>query len=97
MPPPAAPRPSATSPLPATSHNLGTVTIELDGPDRAHARSVLHAWHLPREGEPWTLYAEYRDALVRTDAGWRIAERTLLAAGADPEPPGFRFNPLPRS
>ncbi len=81
----------------ATSHNLGSVLIEFEAPDRARARSVVHAWHLPLDGDPWTLYAEYRDLLVRTDAGWLIDERTLLVAGAHPEPPGFRFNPLPRA
>lgn len=81
----------------ATSHNLGTVAIEFESADRARARSVVHGWHLPREGAPWTLYAEYRDRLVRTPAGWRIAERRLLVAGADPPPPDFRFNPLDRA
>jgi len=81
----------------ATSHLLGNVRIEFDGEDRARVESVVHAWHRPRQGEPWSLHARYDDVLVRAPAGWLIAERRLLVAGVDPAQDGWRFNPLPRA
>lgn len=81
----------------ATSHLLGNVAIEFEGEDRARATSVVHAWHRPRRGEPWTLYARYEDVVVRAAGGWLIAERRLLVAGTEPQQDGWRFNPLPRA
>ncbi len=81
----------------ATSHLLGNVAIEFVGEDRARVESVLHAWHRPRQGEPWSLYARYDDVVVRAGDGWLIAERRLLVAGTDPRQDGWRFNPLPRA
>ncbi len=81
----------------ATSHLLGNVAIEFEGDDKARAASVVHAWHQPREGEPWSLHARYEDVLVRTGGGWLIDERRLLVAGTDPRQTNWRFNPLPRS
>ncbi|HEY2055563.1 MAG TPA: nuclear transport factor 2 family protein [Solirubrobacterales bacterium] len=81
----------------ATSHLLGNVSIEFDGPDRARAASVVHAWHRPRRGEPWSLHARYEDVLVRAPEGWLIDERRLLVAGTQPRQEGWKFNPLPRS
>lgn len=81
----------------ATSHLLGNVSIELDGGDRARATSVVHAWHRPRHGEPWTLYGRYEDVVVRHTAGWLIDERRLLVAAAEPRQDSRRFNALPRA
>jgi len=81
----------------ATSHLLGNVSVEFESADRARAASVVHAWHLPRRGEPWSLHARYEDRLVRAPGGWLIEERRLLVAGTDPHQDGWRFNPLPRA
>jgi ketosteroid isomerase-like protein len=81
----------------ATSHLLGNITIEHDTADRARVTSVVHAWHRPLDGGTWILYAEYHDLVVRMDAGWLIAERRLVVAGADGFPPDWRFHPLPRT
>ncbi len=82
----------------ATSHLLGNVSIDFEGSDRARAASVVHAWHQPHRGEPWSLHARYEDVLVRAPSGdWLIDERRLLVAGTQPKQEGWRFNPLPRS
>jgi 3-phenylpropionate/cinnamic acid dioxygenase small subunit len=81
----------------ATSHLLGNVSIEFEGDDRARTASVVHAWHRPLRGEPWSLYASYEDVVVRAAPGWLIDERRLLVAGTDPRQDGWRFNPLPRA
>jgi 3-phenylpropionate/cinnamic acid dioxygenase small subunit len=81
----------------ATSHLLGNVSIEFEGDDRARTTSVVHAWHRPLRGEPWSLYARYEDVVVRAAPGWLIDERRLLVAGTEPSQDGWRFNPLPRS
>jgi 3-phenylpropionate/cinnamic acid dioxygenase small subunit len=80
----------------ATSHLLGNIAIELELDDRARVQSVVHAWHRPVGGGTWILYAEYHDLVVRTPAGWLIAERRLLVAGADGFPPDWTFHPLQR-
>ena len=66
-----------------TSHHLSNVELEFDGPDEAHARSYVLAWHQQPDGDARTLYAEYHDRVVRTPAGWRIAERRQLTHGSD--------------
>ena len=61
----------------ATHHNVGNFAIEIDG-DRAHARVNYHAVHRGVRDHAGALYAmwgRYDDILVRTAAGWRIAER----------------------
>lgn len=81
----------------ATSHHLSNVTIAFEDDDRARARSAVIAWHRPRGGSPcWTLFAQYHDLVVRTEAGWRIAERRLVVVDAEPMPGGWRFNRLER-
>jgi 3-phenylpropionate/cinnamic acid dioxygenase small subunit len=81
----------------ATSHLLGNVSIDFEGDDLARTTSVVHAWHRPLRGEPWSLYARYEDVVVRAAPGWLIEERRLLVAGTDPSQDGWRFNPLPRA
>lgn len=82
----------------ATSHHLSNVVIEPDGADRARVRSTVYAWHRPLAGDAtWHLHAEYHDVVVRTAAGWLLAERRLLVAGAEGFPPDWRFLPLPRA
>ena len=44
--------------------------------------SYLYAWHRYADGSPdGELWGRYRHTFVRTDAGWRISELLLEAAG----------------
>lgn len=63
----------------AQQHLLGNHEVVLDG-DRATATTYLQATQIEREeagGGILVTGGIYRDVLVRTDAGWRIAEREL--------------------
>ncbi|MFN6954087.1 MAG: nuclear transport factor 2 family protein [Acetobacteraceae bacterium] len=77
-----------------TSHHLSNVTIRVEG-DRAEAESYVIAWHEAPDGGTATLFGQYRDRLVRTADGWRIAERRQFMNGNDA---GFTvaIHPLPR-
>ncbi len=60
-------------------HHIGAeLVIELQG-DRAVATSNLLAIHVQTthagEESKWVIYGTYRDGFVRTDGGWRIADR----------------------
>ena len=63
-----------------TSHLLSAPLVELDG-DTATAETRLVATHgLERVGgetSAWFVFGFYRDALVRTPDGWRIARRSF--------------------
>ncbi len=63
--------------LDATQHLIGSISVEVRG-DSARALCYFHAQHV-REGAPggdlYTIAGSYADRLVRTTAGWRIAER----------------------
>jgi hypothetical protein len=65
-----------------TSHHLGNIEIDFEGPDSATAQSTVIAWHRRNDGSEWTLYGRYVDRWTRTEQGWRLAERELRAAGA---------------
>lgn len=66
----------------ATSHHVSNVMVDLDGPDTARSLCYLDAWHRYHDGSPdGYLWGRYRHRLVRTDAGWRISELVLEAAG----------------
>jgi len=67
----------------ATSHHLSNVRIEAgDAPGTATARSYVHAWHERADGSQPEIFGRYLDELVReADGRWRIARRTLRAAG----------------
>ena len=65
-----------------TSHHVGTIEIDFEGPDSAAAQSTVIAWHRRNDGSEWTLYGRYVDRWTRTEQGWRLAERELRAAGA---------------
>ena len=68
--------------FPATSHHVSNIQITLEGPDRARSVTYLYAWHRYVDGSPdGELWGRYRHRLVRTDAGWRISELLLEAAG----------------
>lgn len=63
----------------ATSHHLSNVSIDHVEDGRARADSVFYAWHRLRGDHGiWELWGRYRDTLVKTPKGWRIAERTLV-------------------
>ena len=67
----------------ATSHHVSNVQITFESPDRARSVSYLYAWHRYVDGSPdGELWGCYRHRFVRTDAGWRIAELVLQAAGS---------------
>ena len=78
-----------------TSHHLSNVDIEIVG-GTARATSYVLAWHQFPNGRSNTLYARYEDRLVRTDAGWRIAERRQYTHGSD-EPWDRPLDPAPRA
>jgi 3-phenylpropionate/cinnamic acid dioxygenase small subunit len=66
----------------ATQHLLGNYEVEVDG-DAARASCKVRAFHQgigEREGETFEALATYKDHLVRTAAGWRIAARTMDVA-----------------
>ena len=65
-----------------TSHHVSNIEIDFEGPDTAAAQSAVIAWHRRHDGSEWTLYGRYVDRWTRTEAGWRLAERELRAAGA---------------
>lgn len=68
--------------LAQSSHSFSNVEIWFESNDSATAQSVVIAWHRRTDGSEWTLYGRYVDRWVRVDAGWRISERELRAAGA---------------
>ena len=65
--------------LDATQHLVGNVVVSVRG-DEATADCYLISQHI-RHGTPggdhYLLGGRYADRLVRTEAGWRIAHRTL--------------------
>jgi hypothetical protein len=81
----------------ATAHLLSNIDVDLD-PDgrRATAYSRVSAYHWLAGGDPvraadFVLLGSYDDTLVRTDAGWRIAQRVVGALG----PAGLSQGALP--
>jgi 3-phenylpropionate/cinnamic acid dioxygenase small subunit len=64
-----------------TQHLLGNPVVVVVG-DSATASVTLQASHVTGngdEGDVYTLWGTYYDRLVRTPAGWRIAERRLTS------------------
>jgi len=60
-----------------SQHLLGNYRIELDG-DRATSRCYCRVMHMGKgehEGKTYETWIEYRDELIRTDAGWRSQKR----------------------
>lgn len=76
----------------ATSHQLSNVSIDHLEDGRASAESVVYAWHRPfGDHGIWELWGRYRDTLVKTPAGWRIAERTLVMVAEEGFPKDWRW------
>jgi 3-phenylpropionate/cinnamic acid dioxygenase small subunit len=68
----------ALEPLTGSQHLLGSVLVEVDGGE-ARATSYFHAQHVRVGAEGGDLYViagTYRDRLVRSSDGWKIAHRT---------------------
>ena len=82
------------SPFPVKVHYVTNSTVDLDG-DRARARTlVLNVNGVPNPDgtlNGFTVGAQYRDELVRTPDGWRIAvrveEQLFLDSSTDVIPP----------
>jgi ketosteroid isomerase-like protein len=67
--------------VPLLRHHLSSIRIDLDGPDRAKTTSYFLA--ITSIGpDHW---GRYKDELVRTPDGWRIAHRLLLLEGRTPD------------
>ena len=68
---------AALSPLDASQHLLGSISVKVDG-DRAEAVCYFHAQHV-RAGAPggdlYVIAGTYRDRLRRSSRGWEIVER----------------------
>jgi ketosteroid isomerase-like protein len=76
---------SALEHLDDSQHLVGNHEIATDGDSATH-RCYLQAQHIraAAEGGPnWMVAGRYEDRLVRTDAGWRIAHRTLTVMWTD--------------
>jgi ketosteroid isomerase-like protein len=66
----------------ATSHHVTNIRLTFDTPDDARAVTYLYAWHRYVDGSPdGELWGRYHHRFRRTDAGWRISELVLNAAG----------------
>jgi uncharacterized protein (TIGR02246 family) len=94
-----------------TSHHLSNLRVHFDGPDSANVISYVVAWHERPDGSTATIYGQYRDRVLRTEAGWRIHQRRMFMNGSDagfnvpipplerrPAPPGWvapEIGPLP--
>jgi ketosteroid isomerase-like protein len=66
----------------ATSHHVSNIQITFEEASRARSVTYLYAWHRYVDGSPdGELWGRYRHRFVRTEAGWRISELRLEAAG----------------
>lgn len=66
----------------ATSHHVSNIQITLERDGRARAVTYLYAWHRYVDGSPdGELWGRYHHRFERGDAGWRISELVLTAAG----------------
>lgn len=71
---------SALGPLDDSQHLVSNHQIDLDG-RQATGRCYLQAQHIRAGadgGDLYTVGGRYEDRYVRTDAGWRIAERRIV-------------------
>lgn len=59
-----------------TMHFVGTQDVSVDG-DVARSETCCVAYHVRPDGRHLTVGVVYRDALVRTRAGWRIRSRRV--------------------
>ena len=76
---------SALEPLDASQHIITNMVIATDG-DSGSATCYFQAQHVLRGtegGDNFLVGGTYRDRLVRTADGWRIAHRTLTPTWTD--------------
>lgn len=69
----------ALGPLAASQHLIGNVEVVVSG-DTARSTCYLQAMHVrerPDGADNFIVAGQYRDELVRTPDGWRIARRAL--------------------
>jgi 3-phenylpropionate/cinnamic acid dioxygenase small subunit len=69
----------ALGPLTASQHLLGNHVVELDG-DEGRASCYFQAQHVltgTDGGDTYIVAGTYRDRVVRSPEGWKIAERQL--------------------
>lgn len=65
-----------------TSHHVSNVVMDFSGPDEAHVRSIVMAWHrYTRERPDSTVYGQYHDVVVRVDGKWMFKRRELRVSG----------------
>jgi ketosteroid isomerase-like protein len=65
----------------ATSHHVSNVVIDFEGEDKAHARSIVYAFHRYRRDRPDShVWGQYHDDFVKEDGCWRFKRRELRAA-----------------
>ena len=69
-----------------TMHFMGTQDARVDG-DTAEVLTYCTAYHVRTDGRHATVGVRYRDALVRTAGGWRIARRSVRTAWSRDDPP----------
>ena len=62
-----------------TMHFMGTQDARVDG-DAAEVLTYCTAYHVRLDGRHATVGVRYRDTLVRTPTGWRIARRVVRTA-----------------
>ncbi|WP_420639397.1 nuclear transport factor 2 family protein [Candidatus Poriferisocius sp.] len=59
-----------------TRHVITTQAVELDG-DQAHSDAYFQFWVNTATEPSVVLFGRYRDRLVRTDQGWKLAHRHI--------------------
>jgi 3-phenylpropionate/cinnamic acid dioxygenase small subunit len=62
-----------------TQHVVSTVSVALDGPDRAHSRAYWRYYAGTDQTPRLLSMGYYDDELARTDEGWRIASRRITS------------------
>lgn len=78
-----------------THHQAGQILVEIDG-DRASSIGYATASHIWWDGHRHHTRLQYRDALVRTAAGWLISHRVVLVAVPDDGSDDPQRNWVPR-
>ena len=76
---------TSLAPFDSTQHIVTNHQVSITG-DSAFCRSYLQAQHVRKGasgGDTFIIAGRYEDDLVRSDAGWRIAHRTLIEMWRD--------------
>ena len=79
-----------------TSHHNANSLIRFVGPDRAEGITSCYAWHkLSGDAPNAKVWGYYYDVFIRTQGGWKFAERVLKFAGDENYP--LEYIPLDRA